>query len=138
MRAFLRHDPAGTSPIGIAFFRVAFKGRTNGEHDDVSRVGLEPPSRSQQKLSSSRWLDLGQGKQHHGDGHHIPPSMPQLAHLIVGIFEKMIESLNANETEPWIFHIGHDVERDGQGSRKEHHVYPAMPCARGHTEPGEQ
>jgi len=48
--------------------------------------------------------------------------MPQLAHLIVGIFEKMIESLNANETEPWIFHIGHDVERDGQGSCKEHHV----------------
>jgi hypothetical protein len=66
------------------------------------------------------------------------PWQPPLAHLIVGIFEKMIESLNANETEPWIFHIGHDVERDRQGSRKEHHVYPAMPCARGHTEPGEQ
>jgi hypothetical protein len=35
MRAFLRHDLARTSPIGIAFLRVAFKGRTN----DVSRVG---------------------------------------------------------------------------------------------------
>jgi hypothetical protein len=35
MRAFLRHDPVGASPLRIAFFRVAIKGRTNGSHYDI-------------------------------------------------------------------------------------------------------
>jgi len=66
------------------------------------------------------------------------PWQPPLSHLIVDVCEEMIEILDPNETETRIFHIGHDVERDGQGSRKKHHMYPAVPCARGHTERGEQ
>src|SRR5207247_3940377 len=50
----------------------------------------------------------------------------------------MIETLDPDEAETWIFHIGHRVERDGQGSCKEKHVYPAVPCARGHSKPGER
>jgi len=50
----------------------------------------------------------------------------------------MIETLDPNEAQARIFHVGHNVERKGQSSGKEHHVYPAWPCARGHTEAGEQ
>ena len=39
-------------------------------------------------------------------------------HLFVSVGEEMIESLDSNEAEAWIFHIGHRVERDGQGSCK--------------------
>src|SRR6201987_115586 len=38
MPAFLGHDPARASPIWIAFPGIAVEGRTNGLHDDVSRV----------------------------------------------------------------------------------------------------
>jgi hypothetical protein len=58
--------------------------------------------------------------------------------LIVGVREKMVETIDPNEAETRIFHIGHDVGRNSQGSRKQHSVYPAWPCARGHTESGEQ
>ena len=63
---------------------------------------------------------------------------PPLPHLIIGVREEMIETLDPDEAETRIFHIGHDVERNGQGSCKDHHVYPTAPCARGHPEPCEQ
>jgi hypothetical protein len=59
-------------------------------------------------------------------------------HLIESVGEEMIETLDPNKAETRIFHIGHDIERDGQGSRKDHHVYSTVPCRRGHPEPGEQ
>jgi len=38
VRAFLRHDPAWASPIGIAFLRVGYEGGSDGGHDDFGRV----------------------------------------------------------------------------------------------------
>jgi hypothetical protein len=65
----------------------------------------------------------------------VPRHLP-LSHLIVGVRGEMVEALNPNEAETRIFHISHDVERDGQGSGKSHHVYPAVAC--GHTKSSEQ
>src|SRR6476469_466969 len=66
---------------------------------------------------------------------HWPPPLP---HLIVGVCEEVIEALDPNEAETWIFHIGHDVERDGQRSCKQQQVHLAWPSARSHPESGEQ
>jgi hypothetical protein len=61
-----------------------------------------------------------------------------LPHLIVSVRKEMIEILDPNEAQTRIFHIGHDVERYGQSSCKDQHVYPTAPCARRHPEAGEQ
>jgi hypothetical protein len=37
MRAFLRHDPVGASPIRVALFRVAVKSGVNRRHDGICR-----------------------------------------------------------------------------------------------------
>ena len=39
-------------------------------------------------------------------------------HLIISISKKMIERLDPDEAEARILHVGHDVERHGQGTRK--------------------
>jgi len=59
-------------------------------------------------------------------------------HLIESVRDEMIETLDPNKAETLIFHIGHDIKRDREGSRKDQHVYPSVPCCSGHPEAGEQ
>jgi hypothetical protein len=55
-------------------------------------------------------------------------------HLLVSIDKKMIEILNANESEPRVFHVGERVKGDGQSRGKNEHVNPAARFGSGHTE----
>jgi len=55
-------------------------------------------------------------------------------HLLVSIDKKMIEFVNANESEPRIFHVGKSVKGDGQSRGKNEHVNPAARFGSGHTE----
>src|SRR5262245_20553051 len=54
-------------------------------------------------------------------------------HLLVSIDKKMIEILNANESEPRIFHVCERVKRDRQRRGKNDHVNPAARFGSGHT-----
>jgi hypothetical protein len=55
-------------------------------------------------------------------------------HLLVSIDKKMIEILNANESETRVFHVGERVKGDGQSRGKNEHVDPAARFGSGHTE----
>src|SRR5262245_50209384 len=61
------------------------------------------------------------------------PSAVLRLHLIVSIDKKMIEILNANESEPRILHVCERVKRDRQRSGKTEHVNPAARFGSGHT-----
>jgi hypothetical protein len=54
-------------------------------------------------------------------------------HLLMSINKKMIEILNANESEPRIFHVCKGVKRHRQGRGKNKHVNPAARFGGGHT-----
>ena len=54
-------------------------------------------------------------------------------HLMVSIDKKMIEILNANKSEPRIFHVCERVKRDRQRRGKNEHVNPAARFGGGHT-----
>jgi len=52
----------------------------------------------------------------------------------VSIDEKVIEILDANQSEPRIFHVRNSVERDRQSNGENHHVNPAARRGRGYAE----
>src|SRR5215475_15984034 len=59
-------------------------------------------------------------------------------HLMVSIDKKMIEILNANKSEPRIFHVCERVKRDRQRRGKNDHVNPAARFGSGHAKSSEQ
>src|SRR5262249_46737769 len=59
-------------------------------------------------------------------------------HLLVSIDKKMIEIINANESEPRIFHVCKSVKGDSQSHGKKEHVNPAARFGSGHTEASKQ
>ena len=59
-------------------------------------------------------------------------------HLLVSVSQEMVKTFYPDEAEARIFHVGDDVERDGQSSRKQKHMYPAFGAARGHAKAGEE
>jgi hypothetical protein len=59
-------------------------------------------------------------------------------HLLVCVSQEMVERFYPDQAEARIFHVGDDVERDGQSSRKQKHMYPALCATRGHAKAGEE
>src|SRR5262249_16809723 len=59
-------------------------------------------------------------------------------HLLVSIDKKMIEILNANKSEPRIFHVCEHVKRDRQRRGTNDHVNPAARFGSGHAKSRKQ
>ena len=55
-------------------------------------------------------------------------------HLIVERLGKMIETIDADETETGILKVGDDKQRDGHRRRKDHHMDPAAVFCPRHAE----
>jgi hypothetical protein len=55
-------------------------------------------------------------------------------HLRVSVGEEVVETLDPDESEARVFHVGDNVEGDCQGASEQHHVYYAAPCRCCHPE----
>src|SRR5262245_60122123 len=59
-------------------------------------------------------------------------------HLVVSVDEKMIEVVNANKSEPRIFHVCKSVKGGRQSRGKNEHMNPAARFGSSHSEAGKQ
>jgi hypothetical protein len=59
-------------------------------------------------------------------------------HLRVSVGEEVVETLDPDESEARVFHVGDNVEGDCQGASEQRHVYYAAPCRCCHAEASQQ